>query len=330
MFAVEGKAALRRTKTTALNIIMKTVKMKAVVCTEYGPPDVLRISEVDKPVPKSDEVLIRVRASAVNSGDVRVRGLIVNGFLKLVMRFVLGFNKPRNPVLGTVLAGTVEEVGNSVKSFRPGDAVFASTGMRFGAYADYITVKEDSPIALKPRHASFEEAAVLPFGGMTALYFLLKAKIKEMANPVVLIYGATGSVGSSAVQIAKYFGAEVTSVCSDQGAALAQQLGSDYTVVYNNEDFRKMERQFDIIFDAVGKINKGDCIKLLKKGGRFLTVGALDVADEKKEYLDLIRELYEKKSLKAVLEKTYPLEEIVEAHRHVELGRKKGNVAITI
>ena len=226
--------------------------MKAITCTAYGAPEVLRITEIAKPQPRDNEVLVKIMATAVNSGDVRVRGLAVGGFVRIVMRFVLGFTRPRKPVLGNVLSGVVEAVGKNVQAFSVGDAVFASTGFKFGAYADYITLPEDGTLAHKPANASFEEAAAILFGGMTALYFLQKAGIASRPGQQVLVYGAAGSVGTAAIQIAKHYKATVTAVCSEQGVALAKALGSNEIIVYSQQDFTQSGKTFDIVFDAVG------------------------------------------------------------------------------
>jgi NADPH:quinone reductase-like Zn-dependent oxidoreductase len=304
--------------------------MKAVICTKYGPPEVLRIDRVKKPVPKHNEILIKVMASAVNSGDIRVRGLVVEGFLKIVMRFVLGFTKPRKPILGTVFSGIVEQVGRSVQDFKIGDGVFGATGFNFGTYAEYIALSEKSVVTLKPSNATFEEAAAIPFGGQTAIYFLEKAKIAGRTNPKVLIYGATGAVGTAAIQVAKHYNAEVTAVCSENGVNLVREIGAHKIILYNKEDFTKSVEKFDIIFDAVGKISKKQCAHLLNKDGKYVTVGGLQVAAERKEQLELLRELFEKGKYKATIDRTYTIDEIVEAHRYVDTGRKKGNVVLKI
>ncbi len=309
---------------------MDAVKMKAVICTTYGAPEVLKITEVQKPVPKANEVLVRIKATAVNSGDVRVRGLAVKGFLRLMMRIVLGFRKPRKPILGTVLSGIVEETGEKVSPFKPGDEVYASTGFKFGAYAEYITLPAHGTLTYKPENASFEEAAAILFGGMTALYFLQKAGIASLPNARVLVYGATGSVGSAAVEIAKHYGAHVTAVCSEEGVELAKTLGSDTIVIYSRQDFTKLDTPFDIVFDAVGKTKRKNCVQLLKNGGRYLTVASLDVAKETKAQLELLKELFEKGEIKAHIDKSYRFDQIVEAHRYVDKGRKKGNVVISL
>ncbi|OLY93520.1 NADPH:quinone reductase [Cnuella takakiae] len=304
--------------------------MKAIICPAYGAPEVLRITEIDKPQPKDNEVLVKIMATAVNSGDVRVRGLAVGGFLRIVMRFVLGFTRPRKPVLGNVLSGVVEAVGKNVQAFQIGDAVFASTGFKFGAYADYITLPENSSIAHKPANASFEEAAAILFGGTTALYFLQKAGIASRPRQQVLVYGATGSVGTAALQIVKHYKAIVTAVCSEQGVALAKALGSDEIIVYSQQDFTQSGKTFDIVFDAVGKTTKSACKKILEKGGKYVTVGGLDVAKETREQLLQLKELFEKGAFKACIEQTYPFTEMVAAHRHVDTGKKKGNVVVQV
>lgn len=304
--------------------------MKAVVCTKYGPPDVLKIQEISKPVPKDNEILVKIIATAVNSGDVRVRGLVVGGFMKIVMRLVLGFTKPRKPILGTVYSGLVESVGDKVSKFKAGDQVFGMTGFKFGAYAEYIAVKESSYVSLKPENASFEEAVSLVFGGQTAIYFLEKAKISEKTNPKVLIIGATGSVGTSAIQIAQYYAADITAVCSSDGKQLVENLGVSKIILYDKEDFTKQTNKFDIVFDAVGKTTKKECKNLLAEGGIYKTVGGLDVASETHRQLELLKELYEKGNYKAVIDKTYLMDEVVNAHRYVDTGRKKGNVILKI
>ncbi len=309
---------------------MTNIKMKAVVCSKYGPPDVLKLTEIKKPLPKDDEVLIRIKATAVNSGDVRVRGLAVSGIMRFVMRLVLGFSKPRKPILGTVLSGVVEEIGNKVKLYKPGDEVYAMTGFKFGTYSEYISLTENGTIALKPVKASFEESAAIIFGGSTAIHFLNKAKIGSKPNKEVLIYGATGSVGTSAIQISKYYNANVSAVCSEGGIQLARSLGADNVVDYTKDDFTKTEKKYDIIFDAVGKIKKKECLKCLFKEGIFITVGGLEVASETKDQLLFLKDLYDNNHLKAVIDKTYNIDDIVEAHRYVDTGRKKGNVVVKV
>ena len=305
-------------------------KMKAVICTKYGAPEVLKIVEVDKPTPKAHEVLIKIWASAVNSGDIRVRSLAVTGFLRIVMRFVLGFKKPRKPILGTVFSGLVEQPGKNVRDFKPGDEVFGLTGFQFGAHAEYITLSDKSILVKKPVNATFEEAAAIAFGGQTAIYFLEKAQISKKSNPKILIYGATGSVGTAVVQIAKYYHAQITAVCSEAGQNLVKELGVDALVFYNKEDFTQSGEKFDIVFDAVGKTSKKQCLPLLNDGGRYVTVGGLEVAAERKEQLEFLRTLFEAGKYKSTIDRIYSIDEIVEAHRYVDTGRKKGNVVLKI
>jgi NADPH:quinone reductase-like Zn-dependent oxidoreductase len=304
--------------------------MKAIICTKYGSPEVLEVQEVEKPIPKDEELLIRVISTAVNSGDVRVRGLVVEGFMKLVMQVILGFSKPKKPILGTVFSGTVESIGKNVVSFKSGDRVFGMTGFQFGAYAEYLTIGEKSVVTSMPQNASFEEAVSLIFGGQTALYFLEKAKIQERKNPKVLIIGSTGAVGTSAVQIAKSYGGLVSAVCSSRGENLMKELGISNLFLYDKEDFMQTNEKYDIIFDAVGKYDKKKIKTLLNTRGIFKSVEGLDVASETKEQLLFLKKKYEAGKLKAVIDKTYSFEEVVEAHRYVDSGRKKGNVVIKV
>ena len=305
-------------------------QMKAAICTSYGPPEVLKIMDVERPVPKDDEVLVQIMSASVNSGDARIRGLRAPGILPLVMRMLFGFTKPRNPVLGLMFSGIVEEIGKKVTPFKPGDPVFGSTGSKMGAHAEYALVREDGVVTKKPEKATYEEAAALVFGGMTATFFLRKAGIESMQDPKVLIYGATGSVGTAAVEIAKHYGAHVTSVCSERGVDLAKSLGSDEIVLYTQQDFRQLDAQFDIVFDAVGKTKKKDASRILKSKGKYVTVGGMDVAKERREQVEFLRELFDKGKIRANIDKIYPLEEIVEAHRYVDSERKKGNVVLTM
>ena len=304
--------------------------MKAVICTRYGTPEVLKIVLVDKPIPKSKEVLVNIIASSVNSGDVRIRGLAANWFLKIIMRLLFGFSKPRKPILGTVYAGIIEQIGEDVKDFKVGDEVYGLTGFNFGTHAEYISVKVNSVISTKPLNASFEEAAALLFGGQTACYFLNKTIIANVPNLNVMIYGATSSVGTSALQIAKYYQANVTAVCSDYNKETVLELGADTVIYYNKEDFTKTNMRFDIILDAVGKISKKQCTSLLKNGGKFLTVGGLEYATEKKQQLEFLKQLFENGKYKAMIDRIYSIDEIVDAHRYVDTGRKVGNVVIKI
>ncbi|MDO1449907.1 NAD(P)-dependent alcohol dehydrogenase [Rhodocytophaga aerolata] len=304
--------------------------MKAVICTKYGSPEVLQIQEVAKPEPNENQILVKVFATAVNSGDVRVRGLAVKGFMKVLMRLVLGFSKPRKPILGTVFSGLVERVGNNVSRFNMGDKVFGMTGFNFGTYAEYIAIHQNSNVIKMPENATYEEAAAIIFGGQTAIYFLEKAKIAAKPNPKILIIGATGSVGVAATQICTYYGAQISVVCSSAGSQLIKDLGVSDIILYDKADFTSHTNKFDIIFDAVGKTTKKQCKKLLVNGGIYKTVSGTEYASESKNQLALIKELFENGNLKAVIDKTFSMENIVDAHSYVDRGRKKGNVVIRI
>lgn len=304
--------------------------MKAAICKRYGGPEQLEITEVPKPVCKDNEIVVRIMAAPVNSGDVKLRSLAVSRFQKIIMKMIFGFYKPRRPILGTVFSGIVEETGIKTSRFKKGDRVFGMTGFRFGTYAEYITLNETRVVAHMPANASFEEAAALPFGWHTAIYFLEKAGIKKYENPNVLIYGSTGSVGSAAVQVARFYGATITAVCSSAGGELMEQLRVDKVVYYDRQDFTQLDEKFDIIFDAVGYTTKKSCQPLLKKGGSFVTVNGMVMASEKIEHLQLICDLFEKGKCSAVIDKVFPFSEIVAAHRYVDAGKKKGNVVVMI
>lgn len=303
--------------------------MKAIICTTYGPPEVLQIRDVQKPTAKENELLIKIIATAVNSGDVRVRSLDVKGFMKVIMRLVLGFSKPRKPILGTVFSGVVESIGDKVSKFRVGDRVFGMTGFKFGTYAEYIAVNQNSNVIEMPKNATFEDAATIIFGGQTAIHFLDKAKIAQRPNAKILIIGGTGSVGAAAIQIAKHYNADITAVCSSKGQNLVRDLGVKNIVQYDKEDFTKQKAKFDIIFDAVGKTTKKGCRHLLTENGIYNSVSS-GYASETLQQLQLLKELYEKGEFKAIIDNVFEMDEIVEAHRYVDTGRKKGNIVLKI
>lgn len=303
--------------------------MKAYVATKYGGPEVLELVELERPKVGPNEILVKIHATAVNSGDVRVRGLQVEGFLKVVMRLVLGFNKPRKPVLGIVFSGVVAEKGALITHFDEADAIFGMTGFSFGTFAEYVVIKEKSSAVLKPKNANHEEAVALVFGGTTALYFLRKAGLENMNRPRVLIYGATGAVGTSAVQLAKHYGAHVTAVCGPSGMDLAKSLGADEVLDYT-QNWQNNAKNMDLVFDCVGKIKKKDCKEILNQRGKFLTVDSLDTARESKEQLALLAQLFDAGKLQPVIDKTFDFKDMQAAHAYVDSGRKKGNVVVRV
>jgi NADPH:quinone reductase-like Zn-dependent oxidoreductase len=306
--------------------------MKAIIYTHYGSPEVLRLTEIAKPVPKDNEVLIKVRATTVTIGDTIMRSLNlpVSGWQKLMARLFLGIRHPKRPILGMELAGEVEAVGNSVTRFKIGDPVFASTfGVNFGGYAEYKCLPEDGMLAITPVNLTDEEAAAAPGAGMTALRCLREAHI--CPGQKVLIYGASGAVGTCAVQLAKqHFEAEVIGVCSTCNLELVKSLGADRVVDYTREDFTQCGETYDVVFDAVGKTSAARGRQALKPTGIYLNVHKDSGSGEKLEDLLAIKELIEAGKFKPVIDRRYSLEQIVEAHRYVDTGRKKGNVVITL
>jgi len=315
--------------------------MKAIVFTQYGPPAVLHLKEVEKPMPKNNEILLKVKATAVNSGDWRLRKAD-----PFAVRFMLGFMKPRINILGSVFSGEIEKVGAAVKLFKAGDQVFGHTDMSFGAYAEYLCQQETASLALKPEIITHKEAAVIPFGGTTALFFIKKAAIKP--GQKVLVVGASGAVGSAAIQLAKYYGAIVTGVCSTANIGLVKALGADKVIDYTKKDFTIKGETYDVIFDTVDKLTVSDGLNSLSKNGILILSSAgmskmlhgfwisatsrrkviTGVISHKAEDIHFLKELIETDKLKPVIDKTFSLEQIAEAHAYVEKGHKKGNVAI--
>jgi NADPH:quinone reductase and related Zn-dependent oxidoreductases len=301
--------------------------MKAVVYTEYGFPEVLQVKEVEKPTPEDNEVLVRVRATTVTAGDVRMRSFHVPRMEWIFARLYLGIRKPKRPILGMEVAGEIEAVGKDVSRYRPGDQVFASTfSVGFGGYAEYICLPEDGMLAIMPVNMTFYEAATLPTGGATALRFLRKANVQK--GQKILIYGASGSVGSFAVQLARYFGAEVTGVCSTSNLEWVKDLGADEVIDYTQEDFTRNGETYDVIFDAVGKLQSPHKNSLTEKG---VFVSVLSSSGKQSaENLVFLKELVEDEKLKPAIDVCYNLEQMIEAHRYVEKGHKKGNVPIIV
>lgn len=318
--------------------------MKAVVYEKYGPPEVLKLKEIDKPIPDNNEVLVKIHATVVTTGDIRIRK--ADPFMA---RTFNGLLKPKRKILGMNFAGEIEGKGKAVTIFKEGDKVFGSTVFAFGTYAEYVCVSENGVITTLPSNITYEEAAAVPFGALTSLHFLRNGNIKQ--DDKILIYGASGSLGTAAVQLAKFFGAEVIGVCSTANIELVKSLGAVEVIDYINEDFTAIDQTYDVIYDTVGKIPFFDCIKKLKKKGTFLNavhipplsvlknlwiyatsskkiIGGTSI--ERKEDLVFIKDLIEKGKFKPVIDRSYTLEQMSEAHKYVEKGHKKGNVVIII
>ncbi len=322
--------------------------MKAIICKKYGSPDVLQLKDVEKPTPKDNEVMISIYAASVTVGDCEIRRFDMPLWLWLPARIGFGLRGPRKKILGQDLAGEIESVGKDVKRFKKGDQVFARTGFSLGAYAENICLSEKGLIAIKPTNINFEEAATVPMGGLTALYYLRKGNIQR--GHKILINGASGSIGTLAVQISKYFGAEVTGVCSTQNVDMVRSIGADYVIDYSKEDFTKSSETYDIIFDIVGKSSFSRSLKSLKKNGHYLLAnpglsqiirGRLTsirsskkviagTLNEKIEDLIFLKDFIEANKIKTVIDRSYSLEQTSEAHKYVEKGHKKGNVVIII
>ena len=322
--------------------------MKAIVYERYGPPEVLQLKEVEKPTPKDNEVLIKTHATTVTSGDWRVRSLNVPVGFALIMRLVFEVSKPKQPILGTELAGVVESVGKDVRKFKVGDPVFAFSDAAMGCHAEYKCMPEDGAMALKPANLTYDEAAALSFGGTTALNFFRRGKLQSAER--VLVNGASGGVGTAAVQLAKHFGADVTGVCSTANMELVRSLGASHVIDYTKEDFTQNGETYDVIVDTAGTApfcrSKGS----LKERGRLLMVlaGLPDIlwipwvsmtsskkviagpASSRAEDLRFLAGLAEAGKFKPVIDRRYPFEQIAEAHSYVDTGRKKGNVVITL
>ncbi len=339
MIASAGMSAARRAFPDA---------MRAVVYRRYGSPDVLELTELPKPVPTDREVLIKVHATTVSAGDWRARSLTVPRGFGPFARLALGLFGPRQPILGAELAGEVEAVGKRVSKFAVGDQVFAYTGGRLGCHAEYRCVREDGAVVRKPANLTYEEAASLSFGGVTALHFLRRAGVRQ--GDRVLVNGASGAVGSAAVQLAKHLGAEVTGVCSGGNLALVKSIGAEHVIDYTVEDFTHNGQTYDIIVDAAGTAPYARCRRSLKDGGRLLLVVAtlagmleapwVSLTSKTKviagpatsgsaEELRLLATLAQAGELKPVIDRRYPIERIADAHRHVDAGHKKGSVVVT-
>ena len=323
--------------------------MKAVVCTKYGPPEVLRLAEIEKPIPKDGEILVRVYATTVSAADYRVRSFDVPAAFWLPARLALGFRKPRKPILGMEISGTVEAIGKDVKTFKKGDDVFAATLQSFGGYADYICLAEDGAIATKPSALNYTEAAAIPIGARTAWHYLKDfAEIKT--GQKILIYGASGSVGTYAVQFAKYFGCDVTGVCSTSNLNLVKSIGADKVIDYTKDGFAKDFETYDIIFVTVDKCPFAVCKNALNKTGVYMNIGrpipSLEMiwasltsnikvvvgknVPESGETMFILKSIAERGILKPIIDRTYSLDQIVEAHHYADKGHKRGNLVITM
>lgn len=318
--------------------------MKAIAWTNYGNPEVLQLKELEKPVPKDNEVLIKIKASSVTAGDCRLRAFNVPTGFWLPTRLVFGLSKPRNKIMGMDVSGEVESVGQAVKLFKKGDQVYGTTGIRLGANAEYACLPENAALVIKPSKVSHAQAAAIIFGGMTAIHFL-RDKANIQRGQTVLINGASGAVGTASIQLANYLGAEVTGVCSTSNIEWVRTLGAKNVVDYTQEDCTKYAETYDVILDAVGNLTTAQCEKMLRPQGKVLLINTglvtnllsifksnliCGVAAENKEILNFLKERVEAGDITAMVDKTYRLEETAEAHAYVDTGRKKGSVVIAI
>lgn len=317
--------------------------MKAIICNGYGSPDVLQFREVERPVPRHNEIRIKIFATAVTASDCIIRGNVLPLWhpIGLMMGLVIGFRRPRNPILGLVFAGEIESTGRDVAHFRAGDEVFGFTGTRFGCYAEYICLPEKQAVGLpaaipsvvapKPANLTYEEAAAIPFGGLLALHFLRKGTIQS--GQKILIYGASGAIGTSAVQLARYFGADVTGVCSTNNTDMVKSLGAERVIDYTKEQITNSGERYDFILDAVGKSKGSDfkrqCKQALTPTGKYISVDD-GTPKPQPEDLSLLRTLADAGQIKSIIDSCYSLEHMIEAHRYVDKGHKKGNVVISV
>jgi NADPH:quinone reductase-like Zn-dependent oxidoreductase len=314
--------------------------MKAIVCTKYGPPEVLQLREVEKPTPKKNEICIKIHATTVTSSDCILRGFNIPAWqpVGFMMGVVMGFGKPRNPILGMVAAGEVDSVGEDARRFKIGDQVLAytvksPTKIRLGTYAQYTCIPEDWIVMPKPSNVTYEEAVAIPYGGELAMHFLKKGNIQS--GQKLLIVGASGAIGTTALQLAKYFGAEVTGVCSTTNLELVKSLGADSVIDYTKEDYSNHSERYDLILDAVPqqvadrKSLKSQAKNALAPGRKYISIDD-GIAKTSYDDLVLLKDLVESGKFRPVIDRSYPLEQMVEAHRYVETGHKKGNVVITV
>ncbi|MFX1277773.1 MAG: NAD(P)-dependent alcohol dehydrogenase [Promethearchaeota archaeon] len=327
--------------------------MKAIVCIKYGPPEVLQLKEVEKPIPKNNEVLIKIYATTVTTGDCEMRSLKFSGWLKFLMRLGIGFRGPRKSfsILGQELAGEIESVGSEVKLFKKGDPVFGTTSFHFGSYAEYLCLRESEILLIKPNNMTYEEATTIPVGGLEAVHYLREANIQE-GNTMLLI-GASGSIGTIGIQLAKYYGAHVTAIGNPKSLEMMKSLGADKVIDYTKEDFTQNSETYDIIFDIIGKISFSSGLQSLKKNGIYLLANPkmtllnhqkreakkkgitlisrnMDNTKERTEQLEFLKELIEAGKVISVIDRRYPLDQMVEAHKYVETGQKTGNVVINV